>query len=131
MLLYHSHHREWLMRHFYFVFVFILMAGCAFDAKYPDTPFRYNDENLTCSDIEFEATEIQKRAERMIAEDAAIPEDEKKKSTGVMFVPLWFVLDLTDPLNVHLRAMEARTKVLKRLADKKECDLTFQPPPKP
>ncbi|EJW21471.1 hypothetical protein IMCC14465_12670 [alpha proteobacterium IMCC14465] len=107
------------------------MAGCAFDAKYPDTPFRYNDENLTCSDIEFEATEIQKRAERMIAEDAAIPEDEKKKSTGVMFVPLWFVLDLTDPLNVHLRAMEARTKVLKRLADKKECDLTFQPPPKP
>lgn len=38
--------------------------------------FRHNDENLTCSDIEFEATEIHKRDEQMIAEDAAIPEVE-------------------------------------------------------
>jgi hypothetical protein len=48
-----------------------------------------------------------------------------------MFIPLWFVMDLTDPLNVHLRAMEARTKTLKRLALKKECDLNFRPSTKP
>lgn len=67
----------------------------------------------------------------MIAEDTTNPEDEKKKSTKIMFIPLWLVMDLTDPLNVHLRAMEARTKTLKRLALKKECDLTFRPSPKP
>lgn len=131
MLLYHSDSREWLMRYLYLGLMFMLMAGCASNGQNSDTTSRYNDENLTCSDIEFEATEIHKRAEQMIADDAAIPEDEKKKSKGIMFVPLWFVMDLTDPLNVHLRAMEARTNVLKRLALKKECDLTFRPSPKP
>ena len=107
------------------------MAGCASNGQNPDTLFRHNDKNLKCSEIESEATDINKRAEQMIAKDAAIPEDEKKKSTEIMFIPLWFVMDLTEPLNVHLRAMEARTTVLKRLALKKECDLIFWPSPKP
>ena len=67
----------------------------------------------------------------MIAKDAAIPEDEKKKSTETMFIPLWFVTDLIDPLNVHLRAIEGQINSLTRLALKKECDLTFRPSTKP
>jgi hypothetical protein len=115
------------MRYLYLGLMIMLMAGCTSNGQNPDTPFRHNDKNLKCSEIESEATDITKRAEQMIAEDAAIPEDEKKKSTEIMFIPLWFVMDLTDPLNVHLRAMEARTKTLKRLALKKECDLNFRP----
>ena len=119
------------MRYLYLGLMIMLMAGCASNGQNPHTPFRHNDKNLKCSEIESEATDITKRAEQMIAEDAAIPEDEKKKSTEIMFIPLWFVMDLTDPLNVHLRAMEARTKTLKRLALKKECDLNFRSSTKP
>ncbi|MCY4038176.1 MAG: hypothetical protein OXF09_01815 [Hyphomicrobiales bacterium] len=101
----------------------LLLAACGGRDAEPVMSRQYSDKELTCEQIQDELIELQGDINALIGEKGdARAENVLWGVAGFFFVPLWLGLDLTDTEQIEIQAAEKRTRALKRLARRKDCD---------
>lgn len=107
-------------KNIYFL-VTIILSGCMGRAPNPISVKNIDDENFSCDRIKIEISTLEEKIRRLIPDTEKTGSNVALGAAGLLFLPLWCFMDLSDAEKVEIEACRDRIGHLTSLYKEKKC----------
>lgn len=105
----------------------MFMAGCAGRTANPISITRPGDDNLSCSYIKGEISEVEAKIQKILPDVSKTGKNVALGVTGAFFIVPLFFMDFSDAEKIEIEALQGRYNHLARLHNDKRCSNTIKP----
>lgn len=99
----------------------LILSSCMGRAPNPISVKNIDDEHLSCDRIKIEISTLEEKIRRLIPDTEKTGSNVALGAAGILFLPLWCFMDLSDAEKVEIEACRDRIGHLTSFYKEKKC----------
>ena len=103
--------------------IILVLSGCMGKTPNPITVKNLDDEHLSCERIKIEISSLEEKIRRLIPESEKTGSNVALGAAGLLFLPLWCFMDLSDAEKIEIEACRDRISHLTSIYKDKKCSI--------
>lgn len=101
----------------------LILTSCMGKAPNPINVKNLDDENLSCDKIKVEISFLEEKIRRLIPDTEKTGSNVALGAAGLLFLPLWCFMDLSDAEKIEIEACRDRIGHLTSIYKDRKCSI--------